>query len=427
MKGAVASLDRPVPDNHSAVGSDANHNIDLGAVKTNIARSKELIGSATDDLNQYHLWVKSYTKSERQNREMHARWLSRQEAIGRRRLKRQRMVQSCTRVILSCVFFVRFLARLLVTGVLGQFYLRHWLWVSASWTFFQARSKAFSLLRLISVASSWLAAATKAVTLAVSATASTTFSRLANGSRTFAVSLRSRLTVILSWLFVSAPTIALRLLRATSATFYRIAVKTRVVTLAVRGPASTTLSRFAVASRTLAVSLRSRLTAIWSRICVSGPALTHRLLWAVSTTFYRIAVKTRALSRGLLSRLSAGLSWIRANSEALALAFPGAASNTFCRLGDFKLSLLLLAKNSSERLIIFWRHLRATGIRSLRASEPRGEGTEPKLEGPTHSNASASIGQDEPRAKQSRALVRVEPWRHRLPIVRHGSGGTVMT
>ena len=171
---------------------------------------KNLLGLRRKTFNQYHLWVKDYTETERQNREMHARWLSRQEAIGRRRLKRRRMVQSCTRAILSCVYLVRFLAHLLVTGVLSTlFYLRHWLGVSASWTSIQARSTAYSLLRLISVASRWVAETTKAVTLAVSATASTTFSLIAIASRTFAVSLWSRLTVVLSWLFVSAPTLAL--------------------------------------------------------------------------------------------------------------------------------------------------------------------------------------------------------------------------
>ena len=472
MKGAVARLDRPVLDNNSAVGFDANHNIDLTAVKTDIARSKELIGSATEDLNEYHHWVKNYTESERNNRAMHARWLNRQEAIVRRQRKRQSMVQSCTRVILSCVFFVRSLARVLVMGVISAlFYLRRWLSVSASWTFFQARSKALSLLRLISVASGWAAAATRVLMLAVSAAASTTFSWFAIKSRTLAVSLRSRLTVMLSWLFVRGPAITLRLLRATSAAFYRIAVKTKVIGLAVHGTASTTLSRFAVTSRTVAVSLWSRLTVILSWIRVSGPALTHGRLRAISATFYRIAVKTRALARGLWRRLSASVSWIRSNSQAVALGFLSAASDTFCRfavnrrilwlslvnwfspnlswisvkadasavtaasvtspwrrIDDLKLSAfakLLLAK--SERSIGFWPHLRATGIRSAKASEPRGEGKEPKLEARIHSNVSASIGHDEPRAKQSTALVRVEPWRNRLPVVRHGSDGTVMT
>ena len=154
MKGAVASLKLAGPNRSSAVQSDASDNIDLISVKTNIARSKNLIGSATEDLNQYQLWIKGYRDAERKNQEMRARWLSRQEAIHQRRLKRQRRVQSFRRAALACVFFVRSVARLLVTGVItALFYLRHWFWISASSTFFKARSIALSLLRLISVTS----------------------------------------------------------------------------------------------------------------------------------------------------------------------------------------------------------------------------------------------------------------------------------
>ena len=138
MKGAVAGSHLPVSPRSSAVEAAASGNIDLIDVKTNIGQSKELIRSATEDLNQYHLWIKSYRDAERKNREVHARWLNRQEAIRRRRLKRQRMVQSFRQVALASVFFGLSVARFLVTGVTSALsYLGHWFWISASRTFFE--------------------------------------------------------------------------------------------------------------------------------------------------------------------------------------------------------------------------------------------------------------------------------------------------
>jgi hypothetical protein len=64
MKGADAGSHLPVSRRSSTVEADASDNIDLIDVKTNIGRSKELIRSATEDLNQYHLWIKSYRDAE---------------------------------------------------------------------------------------------------------------------------------------------------------------------------------------------------------------------------------------------------------------------------------------------------------------------------------------------------------------------------
>ena len=488
MRGTVASLRLPGPNWSSAVESDASDNIDVISVKEAIARSKELIASVTEELNQHNLWFKSYLDSERRNRERHARWLNRQEAIRRRQLKRQRMVQSFGRVALACLFFVRSVARLLVQGVISAlFYLRHWFWVSASWTYFEVRFIALSLLRLISVTSRWLAVKARFVAFALLRAASTAFSWIAVKTRALTLLLLSRLSVGLSWIRVNGHAFALSFLRAASTAFSRIAAKTRALTLlllsrlpviwswirvnsqalalAFLKAASTAFSWIAVRSRALRLSLLSRLPVIWSWIRVNGHAFALAFLRAASTAFSRIAAKTRALTLLLLSRLSVGLSWIRVNSHAFTLAFLKAASNAFywiavktralrlSLLSRFSVSLswigvraraafalslasmtspwsridnlkrssltkLRLAQTPRERGLHFWRRLRATGIPSQVGAEPQGEGNELRSEGRVESKVAASFRHDEPKAKQSTALVCIEPWRNRLPIVK---------
>ena len=400
MRGTVASLRLPGPNWSSAVESDASDNIDVISVKEAIARSKELIASVTEELNQHNLWFKSYLDSERRNRERHARWLNRQEAIRRRQLKRQRMVQSFGRVALACLFFVRSVARLLVQGVISAlFYLRHWFWVSASWTYFEVRFIALSLLRLISVTSRWLAVKARFVAFALLRAASTAFSWIAVKTRALTLLLLSRLSVGLSWIRVNGHAFALSFLRAASTAFSRIAAKTRG----------------------LALLLLSRLSVSLSWIRVNSHAFTLAFLSASSTAFHWIAVKSRALRLSLLSRFSVSLSWIGVRARAAFALSLASMTSPWSRIDNLKrssLTKLRLAQTPRERGLHFWRRLRATGIPSQVGAEPQGEGNELRSEGRVESKVAASFRHDEPKAKQSTALVCIEPWRNRLPIVK---------
>ncbi|HET7852380.1 MAG TPA: hypothetical protein VFK91_06520, partial [Methyloceanibacter sp.] len=95
-----------------------------------ISRSKDVVASATKELDQYDRWLKDFVASEKRNRARHASWIKRQEAKERRRLARQRMVRSAKRGALSVVVFVR---SVWLSFRHGLAYLGHLIWKSAAW------------------------------------------------------------------------------------------------------------------------------------------------------------------------------------------------------------------------------------------------------------------------------------------------------
>jgi hypothetical protein len=140
--------------------------------------------------------------------------------------------------------------------------------------------------------------------------------------------------------------------------------------------------------------LSSRGSVGLSWIRVKGHALAVAFLTAASTTLHWIAVRSRTLALSLLSRLSANVSWIGVRGHAFALSLASITSPQ-SRIDE-----------------------RVTGIRSPNAFQPRGEGNELRSAGGIEPKVSARIRDDEPKARQSTALVCIEPWRNRLPIVK---------
>ncbi|MGC2409571.1 MAG: hypothetical protein WA441_06170 [Methyloceanibacter sp.] len=433
--------------------SDAGEITDpIEGVKKTIARSKDLIASATEELNQHNRWLKSYLASEKRDQEKYARWLKRQQVMHRRQLQRQRMIRSCKQFAWACVFFVRSVCLILLKGAISALiYLRDLLLISASWTGLKAYALALAFLRAASTASSWIALRTRAL----------------------ALSLLSLLSVSLSWIRVNGHALALALLRAVSTASSWITVKTRALALSLLSLLSVSVSWLRVNGHALALALlRAASTAsswiAWMRVKAHALALALALLKANSTASSWIAVKARALTFSLLSLLSVSFSWIRVKADALALALLNAASMSFpwirAKARDLALSFLNLiaaarplprryqrrvsalagklseqAKSggddlkrsalSTTRLLRAWisesglrfrRGVRAWGTGLPIAPRLQVEGSDqgPELEGRIESKVEgATFGHEEPTTKQSTALVCLEPRRNRLPVV----------
>jgi hypothetical protein len=150
MQGTVArDLHRPGLNRGSRFVSDAGDITDpIEGVEKSVSRSKDVIASATEELNQHQRWLKSYLASEKRDRDKHARWLKRQQVMHRRQLQRQRMIRSCKRFALAFVFFVRSVYLVLLKGATSALiYLRDRLLISASWIGLKAHALALALIR----------------------------------------------------------------------------------------------------------------------------------------------------------------------------------------------------------------------------------------------------------------------------------------
>jgi hypothetical protein len=324
--------------------SNAEVDIDpFESAKRKVARSKDLVASATEDLHQHHRWLKDTIATEARNREKHARWLKRQQVSQQRKLKRQRLILSCKRGAWASVLVLRSISLFLSNKISSALaYLLDLLLISAAWIARRLWAGAVSLLRLMSNIVSWLWVRGNALALAFRRGTSIIASRVALKARIHALSLRKFLAISLSWTGAQTHAFARALGRVASRSASLIAVKSHNLSLSLGKLLSTGLARsrvranaiaFASAtavsrsaswmvaeSRSLSILLGKRLSIGISR----GSVTAHALALASVTATFRIAswivAKSRALSLLLGQRLSTGFSRGSVRAHAFALA-----------------------------------------------------------------------------------------------------------
>ena len=76
------------------------HHADESAPEV-VARSKDVVTTAAEELKDYERWLKDFVASEEQSRKRHARSLKREQARHRRRLKRERRARAGKRAALA--------------------------------------------------------------------------------------------------------------------------------------------------------------------------------------------------------------------------------------------------------------------------------------------------------------------------------------
>lgn len=185
--------------------------------------------------------------------------------------------------------------------------------------------------------------------------------------------------------------------------------------------------------RALALTLWRWASAAWSWTTLKAGILARAFLKGASITASWIAVKSRALALTLRQWLSAAYSWMRVEARVLANGFLRAASVSFSwvvlKASALSSKLSEQARHGAKRSALTTRRLLraliangesvrrrmvAWAMRSPVAPAASGLGPEPQTD-------SGQVGPEASAAKRSTALVCIEPWRARLPMVVRGS------
>ncbi|MGZ9111534.1 MAG: hypothetical protein ACXW3X_10720 [Rhodoplanes sp.] len=171
-------------------------------------------------------------------------------------------------------------------------------------------------------------------------------------------------------------------------------------------------------ARALALTLWRWASAAWSWTTLKAGILARAFLKGASITASWIAVKSRALALTLRQWLSAAYSWMRVEARVLANGFLRAASVSFSWV---VLKASALSSKLSEQARHGAKRSALTTRRLLRALIANGESVRRRMvawamRSPV-APAASGLGPEPETAKRSTALVCIESWRARLPMV----------
>jgi hypothetical protein len=423
-----------------------------------VSRSNEAIAAATKDLNDHNRWFKDYLAAEKRSRKRHARWVRRQEARQRRRINRQRMARFGSRAALGLAISVRSISRSLLKGAtcrLAQ--LRDLTLISASWVASTAHALSSWLLGLLSISLSWISAKGRALALTLLKAASISLSWIAVKARVLALASLRATSIGFSWIVATARALTNVSFRAASAGFTWTRARSRDLACASLNAAAIGGSWLAARTSVLAIASGKATSSGVAWTWAKGHAFALATLDAAWICSAWTAAKTGTVAQASLSAASTGGSWMRATSGDLALKLHHAGSMAVPRIqaaaqsgADRLLALSAAARatarRQSERASLFAQRLTAQAkgeIDALRRAArvgkltpaawrkfaaiapPRkwfvnGFHTEEKPKEPKA--ALKESGADEATFRKgehtsSNALICVEPWRCRLPIV----------
>ena len=329
--------------------------------------------------------------------------------------------------------------------------------IRLSWIAVEARGLALASLRATSIGSCWIVARARALTNVSFRAASAGFTWTRAKSRDLACASLNAAAIGGSWLAARTSVLAIVSGRATSSGLSWTMAKGHAFALASREVASIGYAWTAARTRTLAraSSEASSSSLSWTR--AKGHAFALASLDAVSICSAWTAAKTGTLAQASLSAVATGISWMRAKSgdhalklhHASSIAVPriqAAAQGGAGRLLAMGAAARATARRQSERASLFAKRLTAQAkgeIDALRRAARVGRLTPAAWrkfashrvsrkglfngfqteEKPKESKA-ARKGSEADDAifrkgehASSNALICVEPWRCRLPVV----------
>jgi hypothetical protein len=238
----------------------------IDAAQTDIAGSKDLIASVSDDLTQHYRWIESNRSAEIK----HKRRLKRQEVMYQLELYRRSLVRVIRLVSLLTFHFAQASAR--------------FLWEHAKAVFFYLRDLAS---RGVTWATPYARALAKVIVIA--------FVWLVLELRAFSLALGRGLATLWAWLWEMGGIVARKTGTAVSAASAWLAVRLRA----------------------FALQSRDRLTVWWARTKVHAGRLAHASAKAASTAYAWLMVNGKVLALDLHRWLFAAATWLGRTCAAL--------------------------------------------------------------------------------------------------------------
>jgi hypothetical protein len=271
----------------------------IEAAEIDIAGSKDLIASVSDDLSQHQRWIENYRVSERR----HARWLQFQELRYQLELKRRALMRALKRFSLSVALLARaiwtftvkwttaFIAWLTPRVHALALTLRTWIAAALAWTWATAVVFARASLKAASIALAWFAATSRDFARASLKAASIAFAWITAKSRDAARASLTAASIAVAWIAVQSEAFAHTLERSASRAWLKARILARVSLRA----ASVGSSRVAVTYRAYALAVQRSATAGLSRAWATTSSLARASLEAGSEGFTFVAAKSRRL------------------------------------------------------------------------------------------------------------------------------------
>jgi hypothetical protein len=282
----------------------------IEAAEIDIAGSKDLIASVTDEISQHQRWIENYRVSEKR----HARWLQFQEIRYQLELKRRALTRALKRFSLNLALLARaiwaftvkwttaFIAWLTPRAYALALTLRRWVAAALAWTWATAVSFARGALQEASIAFAWI------------------------GVQSVALAHALQRLLYRAWL--KGRILARASLKAASIAFAWITAKSCDAARASLTAASIAVAWIAVQSAGWAHSVQRLLYRAW----LEWRIFARAALKAVSAGSSRAAKRSRVFARTTQRSAIAGSSWLWARTGSLAqalldgLVFVGAKS-----------------------------------------------------------------------------------------------------
>jgi hypothetical protein len=455
--------------------SDSSGVLDhCGRAQSDVSRSKEVIAAATKDLNHHDRWLNDYLASEKRRQKRYATWVERQQARERRRIMRQRVARSSKRaalqlanwighelaqlrdVSLICALWVASTIHSFASWVLGVLSMSiSWTGAKAcavalrslkaalsalTWTAAKVRAFALVSIRTASISSTWVTARAQALwsvsvgaAVACFAWTSARFRKLANASL-------NALATGGAWLAVCIGIFAISSAKAFSRVFFWTSAKALAFALASRHAGLIGSAWIAAQTRNLAHASSEAASrgSSWTASKVNAFALASRGAASVGSNW--IAAKNRSFARGTLTATSTSTYFTRAKSRYIAVklqhaaliclsCIQEAAQAAAVRLFSMAASVRAAGRNQTKRTSIIAIRLGAQAKYEITALKHAGRVGGRKFadsaeEVATAKSDSRSLGSevktktlgDEEHASR-KALICIEPWRCRLPVI----------
>jgi hypothetical protein len=262
----------------------------IDAAKNDIAGSKDLIASVSDDLSQHYRWLESYRSSEIK----HKRRLQRQEVMYQLELRRRRLMRFAKRVALTSFRWARAASIFVWQHLNAAFLTLRALFLRAvAWATPYVRA----IAKVIVIGFVWLVLEFRAILLALGKWFYAGWSWLRAKSGVLARDIANGASIGFAWLVVKLRVYTLLSQRWLAAAWAWARVQAGGVARASANAASTAFAGLTVKGKALARTMRGSFSTVAAWLSMKLQAVIRSTFGMVAAVSTHVAMKSREISR----------------------------------------------------------------------------------------------------------------------------------
>lgn len=262
----------------------------IDAAKNDIAGSKDLIASVSDDLSQHYRWLESYRSSEIK----HKRRLQRQEVMYQLELRRRRLMRFAKRAALTSFRWARAASIFVWQHLNAAFLTLRGLFLRGV---ARAAPYARAVARVVVIGFVWLVLEFRALLLALGKWFDAAWSWLRAKGGVLARDMFKAASIGFAWLAVRFRGLAAALEKWLVAAWARARVQAGGVARATANAASTAFAGLTVKGKALARTMRRWLSTFAAWLSMKLQAVIRSTFGMVAAVSTQVAMKSRKISR----------------------------------------------------------------------------------------------------------------------------------